>query len=250
MSQSVRRDPRLAPQRAALAQHDQIAWKIAYRLRARRTGDRQWVYVRQVLCAGVRTHAAGCQQFTPMQLLRRRPSGGGGRQVRLCPQLYRHLTEYYAFTSEAAEARHGLGRIGHKRADVGGKRCRSAIGGQLAGRIRRLERCRTEPSCPAGALLPYRTRVGDGCKLPGLADCRRWGADGARAADGRAAIATARLPVRRGVGFSGGRGRIRGFGCGRVAGSFLGPGRRARCSIRPMRARELVALERSRQSGH
>lgn len=27
-------------------------------------------------------------------------------------QLYRHLTEYYAFTSEAAEARNGLGRIG------------------------------------------------------------------------------------------------------------------------------------------
>jgi hypothetical protein len=52
------------------------------------------------------------QQFTPAQLLdsgRRAETEG---KLDLAAQFYRHLTDHYAYTPEAAEARNGLGRIG------------------------------------------------------------------------------------------------------------------------------------------
>ena len=56
--------------------------------------------------------AQGSPQFTPRQLLdagRRAEAEGKLDQAN---QLYRHLTDHYAYTIEAAEARNGLGRIG------------------------------------------------------------------------------------------------------------------------------------------
>jgi hypothetical protein len=52
------------------------------------------------------------QQLTPPQLLEagHRAEGQGRRD--LAAQFYHHLTEHFAFTPEAAEARNGLGRLG------------------------------------------------------------------------------------------------------------------------------------------
>jgi hypothetical protein len=54
----------------------------------------------------------GSPQFTPRQLLDagRRAEAEGNLDHAI--QLYRHLTDHYAYTAEATEARNGLGRIG------------------------------------------------------------------------------------------------------------------------------------------
>jgi hypothetical protein len=52
------------------------------------------------------------QQFTPPQLLEAGHRAESEGKYDLAAQFYRHLTEHYAYTAEAAEARNGLGRIG------------------------------------------------------------------------------------------------------------------------------------------
>ena len=54
----------------------------------------------------------GLAQFTPQQLLAsgRRAEAEGRRD--LAQQFYRHLTEQYGYTAEAADARNALGRVG------------------------------------------------------------------------------------------------------------------------------------------
>jgi hypothetical protein len=52
------------------------------------------------------------QQFSPPQLLEAGHRAETEGRLDLAAQFYRHLTEHYAFTGEAAEARNGLGRVG------------------------------------------------------------------------------------------------------------------------------------------
>lgn len=52
------------------------------------------------------------QQFTPPQLLEAGHRAEVEGKLDLAVQFYRHLTEHYSFTGEAAEARNGLGRVG------------------------------------------------------------------------------------------------------------------------------------------
>ncbi|KAB2919990.1 MAG: hypothetical protein F9K29_03805 [Hyphomicrobiaceae bacterium] len=54
----------------------------------------------------------GAPQFTPQQLLDAGRRAEAEGKLDLAVQFYRHLTDHYAPTSEAAEARNGLGRIG------------------------------------------------------------------------------------------------------------------------------------------
>jgi hypothetical protein len=54
----------------------------------------------------------GTPQFTPQQLLEAGRRAEADGQVDAAVQFYRHLTDYYGFTAEAAEARNGLGRMG------------------------------------------------------------------------------------------------------------------------------------------
>ena len=54
----------------------------------------------------------GAPQFTPQQLLDAGRRAEAEGKLDLAVQFYRHLTDNYAPTSEAAEARNGLGRIG------------------------------------------------------------------------------------------------------------------------------------------
>ena len=54
----------------------------------------------------------GSPQFTPRQLLDAGRRAEAEGKVDHAIQLYGHLTEHYAYTAEAAEARNGLGRIG------------------------------------------------------------------------------------------------------------------------------------------
>ncbi|MBX9589036.1 MAG: hypothetical protein K2X43_07020 [Hyphomonadaceae bacterium] len=54
----------------------------------------------------------GSQQFTPPQLLEAGRRAEVDGRLDLAAQFYRHLTEHFAFTGEAAEARNGLGRVG------------------------------------------------------------------------------------------------------------------------------------------
>lgn len=57
-------------------------------------------------------------QFSPAQLLdsgRRAETEG---KLDLAAQFYRHLTDHHAYTSEAAEARNGLGRVGAVQSQV------------------------------------------------------------------------------------------------------------------------------------
>ena len=58
------------------------------------------------------------QQFTPPQLLDAGRRAEGEGKLDLAMQFYRHLTEHYAYTSEAAEARNGIGRIGAAQSQV------------------------------------------------------------------------------------------------------------------------------------
>ena len=51
-------------------------------------------------------------QFTPPQLLEAGHRAEAEGKLDLAAQFYRHLTEHYVYTPEAAEARNGLGRIG------------------------------------------------------------------------------------------------------------------------------------------
>jgi hypothetical protein len=51
-------------------------------------------------------------QFTPPQLLDSGRRAEAEGQLDLAAQFYRHLSEHYAYSAEAAEARSGLGRIG------------------------------------------------------------------------------------------------------------------------------------------
>ena len=51
------------------------------------------------------------QQFTPPQLLEAGHRAEVDGRLDQAAQFYRHLTEHYAFTPEAAEAHNGLGRI-------------------------------------------------------------------------------------------------------------------------------------------
>jgi hypothetical protein len=54
----------------------------------------------------------GSPQFTPRQLLDAGRRAEAEGKLDHANQLYRHLTDHYAYTAEAAEARNGLGRIG------------------------------------------------------------------------------------------------------------------------------------------
>ena len=54
----------------------------------------------------------GSPQFTPRQLLDAGRRAEAEGKLDHAVQLYRHLTDHYAYTAEAAEARNGLGRIG------------------------------------------------------------------------------------------------------------------------------------------
>jgi hypothetical protein len=54
----------------------------------------------------------GSPQFTPRQLLDAGRRAEAEGKLDHATQLYRHLTDHYAYTTEAAEARNGLGRIG------------------------------------------------------------------------------------------------------------------------------------------
>lgn len=58
------------------------------------------------------------QQFTPPQLLEAGHRAESEGRLDLASQFYRHLTEHYAFTGEAAEARNGLGRVGAAQSQV------------------------------------------------------------------------------------------------------------------------------------
>jgi hypothetical protein len=58
------------------------------------------------------------QQFTPPQLLEAGHRAEVEGRLDLAAQFYRHLTEHYAFTAEAAEARNGLGRVGAAQSQV------------------------------------------------------------------------------------------------------------------------------------
>jgi hypothetical protein len=54
----------------------------------------------------------GSPQFTPRQLLDAGRRAEAEGKLDHAIQLYRHLTDHYAYTAEAAEARNGLGRMG------------------------------------------------------------------------------------------------------------------------------------------
>jgi hypothetical protein len=54
----------------------------------------------------------GSPQFTPRQLLDAGRRAEAEGKLDHAIQLYRHLTDHYAYTAEAADARNGLGRIG------------------------------------------------------------------------------------------------------------------------------------------
>jgi hypothetical protein len=54
----------------------------------------------------------GSPQFTPRQLLDAGRRAEAEGKLDHAIQLYRHLTDHYAYTAEATEARNGLGRIG------------------------------------------------------------------------------------------------------------------------------------------
>ena len=54
----------------------------------------------------------GSPQFTPRQLLDAGRRAEAEGKLDHANQLYRHLADHYAYTTEAAEARNGLGRLG------------------------------------------------------------------------------------------------------------------------------------------
>jgi hypothetical protein len=54
----------------------------------------------------------GSPQFTPRQLLDAGLRAEAEGKLDHAIQLYRHLVDHYAYTTEAAEARNGLGRLG------------------------------------------------------------------------------------------------------------------------------------------
>lgn len=54
----------------------------------------------------------GSPQFTPRQLLDAGRRAEAEGKLDHANQLYRHLTDHYAYTTEAIEARNGLGRLG------------------------------------------------------------------------------------------------------------------------------------------
>jgi hypothetical protein len=54
----------------------------------------------------------GSPQFTPRQLLDAGRRAEAEGKLDHATQLYRHLTDHYGYTTEAAEARNGLGRLG------------------------------------------------------------------------------------------------------------------------------------------
>jgi hypothetical protein len=58
------------------------------------------------------------QQLTPQQLLEAGHRAEGEGKFDLAAQFYRHLTEHFTYTSEAAESRNGMGRIGATQAQV------------------------------------------------------------------------------------------------------------------------------------
>jgi hypothetical protein len=58
------------------------------------------------------------QQFTPQQLLEAGHRAEGEGKFDLAAQFYRHLTEHYSYTAEAAEARNGLGRVGATQSQI------------------------------------------------------------------------------------------------------------------------------------
>lgn len=67
---------------------------------------------------GARTMVHISQQFTPPQLLEAGQRAEVEGRLDLAAQFYRHLTEHFAFTPEAAEARNGLGRVGATQSQV------------------------------------------------------------------------------------------------------------------------------------
>jgi hypothetical protein len=58
------------------------------------------------------------QQFTPPQLLENGRRAESEGRLDLAQQFYRHLAEHYPLTSEAAEARNGLGRVGAAQSQI------------------------------------------------------------------------------------------------------------------------------------
>ena len=67
---------------------------------------------------GARTMVQATQHFTPPQLLEAGHRAEVEGRLDLAAQFYRHLTEHFAFTPEAAEARNGLGRVGATQSQV------------------------------------------------------------------------------------------------------------------------------------
>ena len=57
-------------------------------------------------------------QLPPPQLLEAGHRAEAEGRLDLAAQFYRHLTEHFAFTPEAAEARNGLGRVGATQSQV------------------------------------------------------------------------------------------------------------------------------------
>ena len=142
----------------------------------------------------------GSPQFTPRQLLDAGLRAEAEGKLDHANQLYRHLTDHYAYTTEAAEARNGLGPPRHRRrpAAVGRERRRGA--GGLARTARRQQAVRhpfrrQRPAGGDGAPLSDRARAGDAGELRGLADRRCGRGDGAAGAGGRPADAAERLSL-------------------------------------------------------
>lgn len=67
---------------------------------------------------GARTIVHISQQFTAPQLLEAGHRAEVEGRLDLAAQFYRHLTEHFAFTPEAAEARNGLGRVGATQSQI------------------------------------------------------------------------------------------------------------------------------------
>ena len=69
------------------------------------------------------------QQFTPPQLWEAGHRAEAEGRLDIAAQFYRHLTEHFAFTAEAAEARNGLARIGEAQSPVWGLAAAAHVNG-------------------------------------------------------------------------------------------------------------------------
>lgn len=67
---------------------------------------------------GARTMVRISQALTPPQVLEAGHRAEAEGRLDLAAQFYRHLTEHFAFTPEAAEAHNGLGRVGATQSQI------------------------------------------------------------------------------------------------------------------------------------